>query len=308
MTRIERLLAATDLSAPARHAAERAALVARQLRARLELVHVISTSPVARLRRLMQAAPADLEQQVRERAGAELGRLAESLRPSCGDIPGTAVCVGELLGELERRVAAVGADLLVLGARGTNFMRHRLLGSTAERIVRKSPVPLLVVRQPPHEPYRRVLVAVDFSPSSLPALEAARAVAPGAEVTLLHACTVPFEDSLRSAGVGEQALEHYRLAARRQALVDMEALLSAAGASAGPTVPRVLEGDATSHILEQEQELEADLIVVGKHGESTLEDLLLGSVTRHVLQESQGDVLVAVTLRSASPLLGERPA
>lgn len=308
MTRIERLLAATDLSAPARYAAERAALVAQQLGGRLELLHVISTSPLARLHRLLQAAPADLEQQVRERAGSELERLAGSLRPACGHTAGTAVCAGELLGELERRVAAVGADLLVLGARGANFMRNRLLGSTAERIVRKSRVPVLVVRQPPHEPYRRVLVAVDFSPSSLPALEASRALAPDAQVTLLNACTVPFEDSLRSAGVREQALEHYRLAARRQALEDMEALLAAAGIAGGSTVALVLAGDPTSRILEQEQELEADLIVVGKHGESTLEDLLLGSVTRHVLQESQGDVLVSVPPRSGTPLLGERPA
>jgi pyruvate/2-oxoglutarate dehydrogenase complex dihydrolipoamide acyltransferase (E2) component len=68
-------------------------------------------------------------------------------------------------------------DLLVLGARGTSFMRHLMLGSTAERLVRKSNRPLLVVRQPPHERYRRVIVALDFSPSSLAALELARAVA-----------------------------------------------------------------------------------------------------------------------------------
>ena len=51
-----------------------------------------------------------------------------------------------------------------LGARGASFMRHLMLGSTAERLVRRSDRPLLVVKQPPHERYRRRLVAVDFSP------------------------------------------------------------------------------------------------------------------------------------------------
>ncbi|MDQ1309080.1 MAG: hypothetical protein QG601_348, partial [Pseudomonadota bacterium] len=56
----------------------------------------------------------------------------------------------------------------------------------------------------------------------------------------------------------------------------------------------VLHGDASSLIIEQEQERDCDLVVVGKHGESTVDDFLLGSVTKHVLQGSQGDVLVSV--------------
>lgn len=70
MNRIQRLLAATDLSAPARHAAERAALVARELGAELALLHVISASPVDRLRRLLAEAPADLEDRATRRASS----------------------------------------------------------------------------------------------------------------------------------------------------------------------------------------------------------------------------------------------
>ncbi|HET20308.1 MAG TPA: universal stress protein, partial [Chromatiales bacterium] len=46
-------------------------------------------------------------------------------------------------------------------------------------------------------------------------------------------------------------------------------------------------------ILEQEEEKDADLIIIGKHGKEMGEELLLGSVTKHVLAESRGDVLVA---------------
>jgi nucleotide-binding universal stress UspA family protein len=297
--RIQRLLAATDLSAPARHAAERAALVARELGADLDLLHVISASPVGRLRRLLVEAPADLEARVIADARGDVERLGEALRTACGVVAHAEVVSGELLAEINGRAAANGADLLVLGARGASFMRHLLLGSTAERLVRKSNRPLLVVKQPPHDAYRRVLVAVDFSPSSLPALALARAVAPAAELIVLNAYEVPFEDRLRSAGLAEDTLQRYRTIARRQALQGLHTLLTAAGLEPGGTETIVRLGDASSLVLEQEQERDCDLIVVGRHGENALEAILIGSVTRHVLQQSQGDVLVSL----APPLL-----
>jgi len=74
----------------------------------------------------------------------------------------------------------------------------------------------------------------------------------------------------------------------------MQSFLAAAGLPSGAVTTLVLHGDASSLIIEQEQERDCDLVVVGKRGESMVDDFLLGSVTRHVLQESQGDVLVSV--------------
>jgi nucleotide-binding universal stress UspA family protein len=298
----QRLLAATDLSAPARHAAERAAWVAREIGADLDLLHVISASPVDRLRRLLVEAPADLEARLFADARADVERLGEVLHTAYGVVARAEVTSGELLAAINGRATATGAQLVVLGARGASFMRHALLGSTAERLVRKSVKPLLVVKQPPHEAYGRVLVAVDFSPSSLPALGLARAIAPAAELVVLNAYEVPFEDRLRSAGLREDMLERYRVIARRQALLGMESLILAAGLEPGRTATIVRQGDPSSLVIELEQERDCDLIVVGRHGESAIEAVLLGSVTRHVLQESQGDVLVSLP----PPLLDTR--
>jgi len=294
MTRIQRLLAATDLSAPARHAAERAALVARELGASLELLHVISAAPVDRLRRLLAEASADLESQVAADALTEVRRLAESLQQQYQVQPTTHVEHGALLRQIEARADASAADVLVLGARGASFMRHLLLGSTAERLVRRASRPMLVVKQPPRDPYRRLLIPVDFSPASLPACACARALAPRAEFVLLHAFEVPFEARLRSAGVQDETLRRYREIAHSQADRAMHAFLAAAGLQSAAVNALVLHGDASSLIVEQEQERDCDLVVIGKHGESMVDDFLLGSVTKHVLQEAQGDVLVSV--------------
>lgn len=294
MTRLERVLAATDLSPPARHAAERAALVAKDAGATLRLVHVISDPVVNRLRRLLEEARDDVEGQIRRKIDRDIARLGEHLAQTFGLKASADVVSGNLIAGILGHATACSADLLVLGARGASFMRHLTLGSTAERLVRKGDRPLLVVKQPPHERYRRVLVAVDFSPSSRAALREARAVAPHADLILFHAYEVPYEDWMQTVEVPEAALQHYQQAARQSALQDMRAFLGSAGLATATLPTVVVKGDPTLCILEQEQELDCDLIVIGKQGETVTEEFLLGSVTKHVLQQSQSDVLVVV--------------
>jgi nucleotide-binding universal stress UspA family protein len=294
MFQLQRVLATTDLSAPARHAAGRAALVAKDAGATLQVVHVISDPVLGSLRRLIEGSRDDIELRLRDKIDRDVARLAEHLTQIVGAPVPTDVVTGPPIAGILGHAAANRADLLVLGAQGASYMRHLMLGSTAERLVRKSGLPLLVVRQPPHEPYRRVLVAVDFSASSVAALDMARAVAPHADLVLLHAYEVPYEDWMQTVEVREDALQHYQQAARQRALQDMQAFLDAARLTAADVPTVVVKGDPTLRILEQEQELDCDLVVVGKQGETVPEEFLLGSVTKHVLQQSRSDVLVVV--------------
>lgn len=173
-------------------------------------------------------------------------------------------------------------------------MRHMLLGSTAERMVSKTTRPMLVVKQAPHEPYKTVLVPVDFSAHSLRSIRIAQAVAPGASLALLHAYDVPYEGMMEYAGVQADQIQHYRSKARQEALESMQALCEVAGLDPVFTPTVVMHGDPSLLLVQQEQELDCDLIVMGKQGDNTLEDVLLGSVTRYALAQSQCDVLVSV--------------
>jgi nucleotide-binding universal stress UspA family protein len=138
-----------------------------------------------------------------------------------------------------------------------------------------------------------VLVPVDFSPRAAEALRLAKAVAPQAEIVLLHAFDVPFEGKLRYAGVEESALSSLRVNAKREATARMNELVVDAGVDPERVRRIVLHGEASTQILEQEQEQDCDLIVIGKRGQGALEKLLLGSVTKRVLAQSACDVLVA---------------
>lgn len=77
----------------------------------------------------------------------------------------------------------------------------------------------------------------------------------------------------------------------------MHALARAAGLSATDYDALVRHGDATRHILAEEENCDCDPIVMGKHGTHVTEELLLGSITRHVLAESRSDVLSVVDKR-----------
>lgn len=294
MSPLTAILAATDLSAPSRHAVGRACQIAAQHGAELHMLHVLQQGAMAQMRQLLGPAADDYAARITDQAATALANLAADCARKHGLQTQTRVAEGAVIGCIAEHAAAMKAGLLVVGARGEGFLRHMLLGSTASRLLRKTFLPVLVVKQSQHEAYRRLLVTVDFSPVSLLAVAQARALAPRAELVLLHAFEVPFEGKLTFAGVEEEVIFRYRISARQEAMHRLRAFAELAGLAPDQATLLVQHGDATQQILRQEQEQDCDLTVMGKHG-NLLEDYLLGSVTKHVLSESQGDVLVVST-------------
>jgi len=180
-----------------------------------------------------------------------------------------------------------------MGVRGSHFVRELLLGSTTERMLRKSRQPLLAVKQRPQSPYRRILAPVDFSDHAAAAINAAHAWLPDADFVLLNAFEVELESTFRLAGMDDNQIHEYRIQARDAAQQAMEAFAGKLQVPANRLTRQFVHGAATLRILEHEQTMDADLIVMGKHGQSVMEELLLGSVTKHVLSHSSSDVFIA---------------
>ncbi|MBX3684930.1 MAG: universal stress protein [Rhodocyclaceae bacterium] len=285
------ILAATDLSAPSRHAVDRGFMVAHETGASLTVAYALDLGLLDELRGLLagrsEAIVGKLEAQIRD----ELTDMLAEPDRNRGITASMRIEHGSALMALPAIADAIDVDLLVLGARGEGFLRHMLLGSIASRLIHLTGRPVLVVRQPPRDRYRHVLIPVDFSAASPKLIQIARRVAPSAAITLLHAFDVPFEGKLRYAGVEKTIIDTYRELAATQAEQRLGALAADVGLPRGSYAAIVLQGDPTQHILQQEQERDCDLIVMGKHGAS-LQNLLLGSVTKHVLSQSQSDVLV----------------
>lgn len=291
------LLSATDLSEPSRHTAERAAMLAQQIGAKLELVHTLDKNELNELLRLLSEKGEGLQERIRSQARESLSQLASNINEQFGIRAGCHVVEGKVLETIAAQVDALNANLLIVGARGTGFMRDQLLGATAERLQRITQCPVLTVKQPPLKPYQNVIVPIDFSPWSLSALRLALEVAPKSELILLHAYEVPFEAKMRKAGEKEESIRSYRNKVHEEADARLHQTVVDAGITTENWRPIVIHGDTVDRIREQEEEQGADLIVLGKHGlgvgVGVAEEFLLGSNTRQILIHARCDVLVA---------------
>ncbi|MEG1038954.1 MAG: universal stress protein [Pseudomonas sp.] len=288
---LNHILVATDLSTPARHAAERAALLSKGLEAKLDLLYVANSAPFERLKQIV-APDEDLLQRTVEAGKKHTHALAHDLFEQYGVASAAHVMAGRVVTEITREVQDRRIDVLVCGAKGQSRVRHLLLGSTVQRMLSRMLCPTLVVKQPPRGEYRRVLVPVDFSAASLRTIELAKSVAGPAEIVLLHVFEAPFESSMRLANVDADTLKHYRDVIKKDAIEQLAALADTCEIPEARQL--VVQGDPAWKIVEQEQELDCDLIVIGKQGESALEELLVGSITKYVLNESRCDVLVSL--------------
>jgi nucleotide-binding universal stress UspA family protein len=296
MIKIHSIVAASDLSAPARRAADRAARLARATSASLTLVYAVSGSALDELRRWLDRG-SDSGQAIVEEQRARLHELASDLGARHRITVDECMVTGRPVEEIARIAEERKADLVVTGTLGAGAFRNRLVGSTAERVLRKSARPVLMVRQSPHEAYRRVLVAIDFSRWSAPSLELATAVAPDAQLVLVHGVQVPFEGRAHLTGVTEDDIARYRGRACDEATARLAELAAHSGIEGNRWIALTPTGmDPWMQIVRQEQEQDCDLIVIGKHGRHAAEELLLGSTTRMVIAEGSSDVLVCTNV------------
>jgi nucleotide-binding universal stress UspA family protein len=97
------------------------------------------------------------------------------------------VVVGDPFAAILEGLRVQQADLAVIGGPGKYGVKELFTGTTAERVIRFADQPVLMVNHYPNGPYKRVLVAMDFSQGAKRALEWACYIAPEAEIRLVHA-------------------------------------------------------------------------------------------------------------------------
>ena len=285
---IEAIYAFTDFSPRASAAVHRAAALARQHGASLHLVHVVVPPPLA-VRQAWVESP-EARGQVAD-AEAALTSLIRTL----GDGEASArVLVGAVVDEVLE--VADQASLLVLGARGRSRVRSLMLGSTATRLLTRCERPMLVVRQDKVAAYRRILIPIDLRDDATTTFQAAQALAPGAEMRVLHAYQVEHEGMLRRAGIGDKALQKARRAAKAKAKSRLFAVLAQAEQGSQRFLHRLRRDHPVTLTLDAERQHHADLIVMSKRSRSRIEDVIVGSATKEVLLAARCDVLVVPLL------------
>lgn len=271
------ILVATDLSPRSDRAVRRAADLARSHNARLTLIHVLD-----------DAMPDDLLVHAQTRSTEHLERFAASV---AGDLTYTTLpCVGDPTETLLDMVQDQDPSLLVVGVHRPRSILGELRETTAQRVVRLSSCPVLIVREPDDHPYRAVLAATDFSPAATAALNLGHMLAPTASVTPIHLMHIPYQGLAGYSDEANAALQASFLHDATAADADWRAkhaLPVTIGhtefAQGGPWI--TLKTAADRH--------RADLITVGAHGRAGAHRALLGSLATDLMRDPPCDVLIA---------------
>lgn len=277
-----RIVLASDMSARCDRALGRAAQLAQAWRSDLAVVHAVHAAEVAERDRLSGATPSwrrpeswvtTLERQLRAELATE------------GIAASSEVVVGAPAEALLAAAGDDGAALIVLGI-AKDARRERLqLGSTVDHLVRKSPVPVLNVRSRPRTPYRHVVVATDFSPSSRQALRLAARWFGDARLTLFHAYTPPGA-TLTSPSA---ANDTWRTAITQEC----DAHLAEAGLDTDTALQCLIEeGRPEALLADYVAHSDADLVALGAPGRTGLARTLLGSTAENLLHALDCDTLV----------------
>jgi nucleotide-binding universal stress UspA family protein len=144
MLTVRRILVPTDFSPPSHAALDMAIELGRRFGAEITLMHAHQV-PSYLYPEGMMPVSADILADLERSIVAELGRLA-AFASAAGVPAATRHAIGIAVDEIVRAASELPADLIVMGTHGRTGLRHALLGSVAEKVVRRAPCPVLTVR------------------------------------------------------------------------------------------------------------------------------------------------------------------
>lgn len=145
MIQIKTILFATDFSPGAARACDMARALVQAHGAELVLLHVI-TELADRHARLVSAEVIErLTAEVERHAVEDMHRFRDQHFQDAPVV--TEIVIGRAHIEIIRQAHKVQADLIVMGTHGRAGLEKMLLGSTAEKVIRSSPIPVLTVRE-----------------------------------------------------------------------------------------------------------------------------------------------------------------
>lgn len=281
---LNKILFASDLSERAERAGYRAAQLADQFDAELLAVHVIESDFPG----LSSAASSSSD------PTAVLSAVAEQkLQQSTPQYRATPqVIVGDTVGELVRAADQGQVDLLVVGAHGRQHVKDWLLGTTAEQLVRHIKVPTLVVRRDNDEPYKKVVMATDFSESALVALRTTADWFVECDLHIVHVLETEALDRMRAAGVNEERVNQYYRKLFQEAQDRLSSFVTEAGLAPEEVNMEVHAGYPATVAVSAIESLDPDLVVLSHHGRGHWGNMLLGSMATRLLHELQTDILM----------------
>jgi nucleotide-binding universal stress UspA family protein len=246
-----------------------------------------------------------LESVAREYANTRLREVATFLRAAT---TGIAVRVGKPDVEIASLAKETRADLVVIGPHDDRPRPSRFLGTVAERIVRTSPVPVLVAGTPLGGAPHNILVPIDDAEITPIVLRWTRDLVErfDADVTLLHVMSNAAYSHVASMSY---ATEESEAEARKEIQKELAQAgirwleeLARTGIERDRVSAAVTYGKPGDAVIEMANTMVADLIILGRRGSGLIAPALLGSTVGAVLHGARCPVLVITESTDEHPV------
>ncbi len=259
-----------------------AVAMGRLLAGSTDAIRVVTVlEPVPLIPEVPIPIPIDIENAQRAEAKHEAAVRANRVLAERVDVE---VHDGDPATVIARLAHQAGATMIVAGL-GRHRVTDRVFGDeTALRLIRAADVPVFATAPGANHASRRIVVAVDFSETSLRAARLALDVAaPGATIYLVH--VAPRDSSFydwKSWGAAYKVGVGDRLQRTREQLRIPDGMI---------VQNVVLQGDPATELLAFATSVNADLIATGSHGHGFVARMLIGSVATRLVRCSTCSVL-----------------
>ncbi|MAG54795.1 MAG: hypothetical protein CMJ83_00735 [Planctomycetes bacterium] len=291
------ILVTVDLADDWNNVVEHAARFAQMSGAGLTLLHIIE-EPSSSLKRSMAKKALQVHQQrLRTDAKVRVEEVAAEQRAAGVDCA-VKISSGKASKEIVKASVALGSGLIVAGAGETEGSDWLFVGTTADRLIRNSKVPVLMVGRERDEPLKRILVPTDFDRADRGALKLASKIGREGKgrVSVFHTFAQPSILHGYSGNVAE-----LRRTAKAQATKDLDEFVSKTKLPARAKPPHKLlkAHSGTVHaaeaIVSEASRLNMDLIVMALGGLTFLESFMIGAVAERVIRNLPCSLLALPT-------------
>jgi nucleotide-binding universal stress UspA family protein len=269
------IMVATDLGPAGAHALQRACLIASQHCASLTILHVAGGLTKALDRALLAE---DLD---------ELAETQAALHPCIHPVTARLV-LGGTANKIASEAERANADLIVVGGHGRMRWANELFGTTVEKLVRRTILPVLVVREPAQHPYRRIVAAIDEGEIARETLKLAATLSSTDTLFAVHAFLPTLPQLISSHGddmIVQDSEQRTIETMIGEVLGDRSDVVLATHSIAR-------RGEPVGVIVQAHEQFHADLVVAVTHGRSGLGLALRGSFADMLIEEAPFDLLL----------------
>jgi nucleotide-binding universal stress UspA family protein len=291
MITIAKILVPVDFFPASDAAVNYAAGIAANYDASVHLLHVIT--PIAAGTYEYAIDTTEMMKSMEETTMEEMNKLVAKVKQA-GAFAKAEVRVGDVYDEIKRAIEVIKPDLVVMGTHGRRGVERWFMGSTTEKVLRHSPVPLVTINAMGEKSvtaprFRRILVTTDFSEGTTDALAYAFSVAQENEsqvmlLHVLHDVSVDLSEKYRGPLI---------IGVRRE----LDDMVPAEARNWCNIVTRVETGVPYRVILRMLEDWKIDLLVMNIHGKGMLDRALLGSTAERVVRAASCPVMMIPPLK-----------